>query len=279
MVFQGEALPPPFFAFFLKRYYIIVMKLKFIDSIHNPSIKWIKKVCQNPKKEGYVVFEGEHILEEALKSDFYFHRIVMTEEKYKKWKEMVLGFETLIVKEELLKAISLTKSPEGVLAVGMMKKWVLEEPRENSAYLYMDGVQDPVNVGILIRSAYAFGFDAVFFGEGSCDFFNPTVVARSAGAVFHIPVYSLKKVEFLSWAELNRVGIFVADSSKGGDIRTFFPFSSFVLVLGNEARGISKEILEKNDKVFTITMRDGWDSLNVAAAGSILMYELKKLKM
>lgn len=255
------------------------MKLKFIDSIHNPSIKWIRKVCQNPKKEGYVVFEGEHILLEALKSDFYFNRIVLTEEKYQKWKEMVLDYEILIVKEELLKAISLTKSPEGVLAIGNMKKWVLDEPKENSSYLYLDAVQDPVNVGILIRSAYAFNFNAVFLGEGSADFYNPTVIGRSAGAVFHIPIYSLKKIEFLAWTELNKVGIFVADSSKGTEAKSFFPFSAFVLVLGNEARGISKEILEKNDEVFSIQMREGWDSLNVAAAGSILMYELKKEKM
>lgn len=255
------------------------MKVKFVDSIHNPSIKWIRKVCQNPKKEGYVVFEGEHTLEEALKSDFYFSKIVLTEEKYNKWKEKIFKYEVVIVKDKLLKIISFTKSPEGVLVIGNIKKEILEQPKNDSAYLYLDEIQDPVNVGILIRSAYAFNFDGVFIGDGSTDFYNPTVIGRSAGAAFHIPVYNFKKVEFLLWSELNSVEIYVAQSVNKKIETPFTPKSPFVLVLGNEARGVSKEILEKNDGIFSIPMREGWDSLNVAAAGSILMYELKKRKM
>lgn len=250
-----------------------------MDSIHNPSIKWIRKVCLNPKKEGYVVFEGEHILEEALKSDFHFHKIVITEEKYGKWEKMISGYETLIVKEELLKSISFTKKPEGIMALGILKRWILTEPERNSAYLYLDEIQDPVNVGVLIRSAYAFNFDAIFIGEGSADFYNPTVISRSAGAVFHIPIYLLKKAEFLSWAEINEVKIYVAGLVGGGKVESYIPHSPFVLALGNEARGISKEIIEKNNAIFTVPMRQGWDSLNVAVAGSILMYELKKGEM
>lgn len=254
------------------------MKLKYVDSIHNPTIKWIRKVCSNPKREGYIVFEGEHNLEEALKSEFHFHKIVLTEEKYKKWREMILGCETLIVKEDLLRAISFTKNPEGVMVLGTLKKWILEEPEANAAYLYLDEIQDPVNVGILIRSAYAFSFDGIFLGEGSADYFNPTVIARSAGAIFHIPVYTIKKVEFLRWVELNEVGLYIADCQKGEKNGKLRYFSPFVLVLGNEARGVSKEILRNNkSEIVTIPMRDGWDSLNVAAAGSILMYNLMKM--
>lgn len=253
------------------------MRVKIVESLQNPTLKWIKKVCADPKKEGFVVFEGEHLLEEALKSGFYFQTLVMTEKKLERWKDELADYEVIAVNEEVFDKISLNKSPEGVMVIGKMEKHLLEVPDESSSYLYLDNVQDPVNVGILVRSAHAFSHDAVLVGKGSADPFNFTAIARSAGAIFHIPVFTMMVDEMLRWARFNGLSVFSAEA--GGESlleKTAATARPFVLVVGNEGSGVSEKIKEQSNKIISIPMRDSWNSLTVSAAGSILLYLLRK---
>jgi len=255
------------------------MRVKVIESLQNPTLKWIRKVCADPRKEECVVFEGEHTFEEALKSDFYFQAILMTRARADKWKEKLDGYEVMIVGDDLFESVSLNKSPEGILAVGKMERRVLAKPFGDSKYLYLDNVQDPVNVGILVRSAYAFSYDAVFAGKGTADPFNPSALARSAGSAFHIPVFDMSSENLNLWVKANGVSVIVADSS-GEDISSLKTINGpFVLVMGNEGKGVRERIRDISDRTVSVKMREDFDSLNVSSAGSILMYELKKSKM
>jgi RNA methyltransferase, TrmH family len=247
------------------------MRVKVIESAQNPTLKWIRKVCQDPRKEGLIVFEGEHTFEEALKSGFYFQAILMTETKLDKWKEHLSDFDVIVANDEIFSTVSLNKSPEGILVIGKMDRHILQKPADNSKYLYLDNVQDPVNVGILVRSAYAFSYDAVFVGKGSADPFNPGALARSAGAAFHIPVIDMSCENFGIWVKANGVSVIVADSS-GADVSTYAGDEKpFVLVMGNEGKGVQEKIRGFANSFVSIRMRKNWDSLNVSAAGSILM--------
>lgn len=270
----------PFFIAFL-RYagYAFQMRVKIIESFQNPTLKWIKKVCSDPRKEGFIVFEGEHTFEEALKTDFFFQAILMTRSKADKWKERLGDYEVMVVADDLFGSVSMNRAPEGILVVGKMERRVLQKPGADSRYLYLDCVQDPVNVGILVRSAYAFRYDAVFTGKGSADPFNPGALARSAGAAFHIPIFEMSWEGLLLWAEGNRVSVVVADAS-GEEISGAGAMSGpFALVVGNEGKGVRPEIVSAAAKTVSVGMREGFDSLNVSSAGAILMYGLKKDKM
>ncbi len=259
--------------------YIVFEMAKFIESLNNPTIKWIRKICSNPKKEGYAVFEGEHLLEESLKSDFFISLIAITEEKYEKFKEKLGEYEVIILSEKNFEAITLFKSPQGILVVGKPKQSILEQPKFDSSYLYLDNVQDPINVGILVRSAYSFCYDAVLLSKGSSDPYNSTAIARSGGAVFHIPTFVLREDEFIDFAKMNEIYIYVADS-KGEIVTNSEEFQTpFVLILGNEGKGVSQRIKDECHKKMAIKIKEGWDSLNVSSAGSILMFLSKKGKM
>jgi len=252
------------------------MRTKRVDSLQNPTLKWIRKVCADPRKEGFIVFEGEHLVEEAMKSDFVFKMLVATPDKFEKWKDTLGDVEAIVISGEMFDTISINKSPEGVMALGTLDRRTFKAPSSGSAFLYLDEIQDPVNAGIMVRCAHALGYEAVISGKGSVDPFNPTAIARSAGAVFHIPVFRFREEEFLSWAEINGVAIIAA--AAGGTPVGMISASlepPFALVMGNEARGISENILARAKAKVSVPMIEGWDSLNVASAASILMYQLK----
>jgi TrmH family RNA methyltransferase len=135
-------------------------------------------------------------------------------------------------------------------------------------------VQDPVNVGTLIRSAVAFGFSAAFCGTGTADPFHPIALARSAGAALHLPLLSCTAGKFIDWAKKGGVRLFAADAGGMSILRHSPPAGPAALALGNEGQGLSKTLVEASDERLAIPMVDGWDSLNVAVAGGVLMHHL-----
>ena len=127
-------------------------------------------------------------------------------------------------------------------------------------------------MGMLVRSAAAFGLAGVFCGHGSADAFHPTALARSAGATFHLPVVPCSLEEFLAWARAGRV-LLVAANAHGEPFTGWAPPAELmVLALGNEGRGLSPPLLEACRIRLSIPMVTGWDSLNVA--GGLLMQHM-----
>ena len=175
-----------------------------------------------------------------------------------------LDVDNFIVSEQIMKNISCTKSPQGVLCVCEYKK---EKKVSSNKILLLDNVSDPGNLGTLLRTALAFGYNDVIL-NGGCSQYNEKALQSSQGAIFKLNI-----INNLDFKNLNNYSILATEIKGSVDLKTVKIPEKFVLVLGNEAHGVSKEILDLADQRIRIEIKD-IESLNVAVAGAIAMYSL-----
>ncbi len=142
-------------------------------------------------------------------------------------------------------------------------------------YLLLEDVQDPGNVGTMIRTADAAGYDGVFVSSKSADLYSLKVLRSMQGSHFHLPVYRVETIELIDWCKEQEVSILATTLSKNSvSYRTVPSRESFVLVMGNEGQGISSLMTDKADQLIHIDMSGQAESLNVAVAAGILMFSL-----
>lgn len=179
------------------------------------------------------------------------------------------------IDDEEMKGVSATESAQGILLVVREPSfpWPPWEAGEASRLLLLDGVQDPGNVGTLIRAARAFGIDGVLVLPGTADPWNPKAVRSAAGASAHLPVVSVDWPRARDWLDRQGLPVLVAEA-EGEDVRGLQGVDAWALVLGNEGSGVRREILEGAKRVLAIPMAKEVDSLNVAVAGGILLFAL-----
>jgi RNA methyltransferase, TrmH family len=175
-----------------------------------------------------------------------------------------------------------TEAPQGVLGVVEEPRASLPGPGEGSQvrrFLILDGVQDPGNAGTLIRSAAAFGLDGIIALDGTVDPWNPKAVRAAAGEIFRIAVLRMAGSDFLDWWPPQGLPLWAADA-RGEDVRRVESPSAGVgqegwgLALGNEGAGLRPTVLERADRILALPLVRPVESLNVAVAGSILLWEL-----
>jgi len=185
------------------------------------------------------------------------------------------GLETHEVDDVGLTELSDTEHPQGVLCVCAEPGLGLEQLRHRapSTLLLLDGLQDPGNMGVLIRAARAFGVEAVIVLDGSVDPWNPKTVRAAAGASFYMHIARAMWAEVELWLEEERIEILAADPA-GDDVRSFQPGSSWALAVGNEGAGLRADVAASSTKSLAIPMPGGTESLNAGVAGSILLYSL-----
>lgn len=179
---------------------------------------------------------------------------------------------TLLVTQEILEKISNTKSPEPYLAEIPFP--LSSSLRGKTKLLALDGVSDPGNVGTLIRTALALGFEGIFLTPGSADPFMDKALRASKGASLHLPIQMGTEEELLSLINENHLTPYVADS-KGENVTSFI--TPLILILGSEAHGPSK-VLKAQGTIVSIQMSNQTESLNVAIAGGILMNKINEMK-
>ena len=170
--------------------------------------------------------------------------------------------------EQIIDKISFSKNPEGV--VGVCQTLDNNSPKKMSKVVYLDNIQDPGNMGTILRTALALNYDAIILSEDSVSIYNPKVVAASKGAIFLIPIIigdlkDYKEGRTIITSTLNDKSISLDKLEKPKD---------FILVLGNEAHGVKDSVIELSD-IFVKIPIDNIDSLNVSIAGGILMYYLR----
>lgn len=170
-----------------------------------------------------------------------------------------------------------TSTTQGVLVVAEIPVAALDSliPSATATVLVIDGVQDPGNLGTLARSAAAFGCEALVALPGTVDPWNPKAVRSSAGALFRLPVVQPSVEEFMRWLRSHGFGIVGADAG-GAPVTELDRGNRTALVLGNEGAGLSEEATARCDGLVAVPMPGGTNSLNVAVAGAILMYELTR---
>ena len=235
-----------------------------ITSRNNDKIKWVVslKNKKNRIAEGLFIAEGRKNLEMALKANLVAE--VYTLHKMSLPKEI----SQYIITEPVLEKISSLENPEGIVFVSKIPECKLEK---KDKLVYLDNLQDPGNVGTLIRSALALGYDAVILSRHCCDPFNDKAISASKGAIFALPVLF---DDLINYSDTNRVIVSTLseDSIPPEKVKIKDPF---ILVLGNEGKGVTHDSLSLADIKVKIKMKT-MESLNVSAAGAILMYELNK---
>jgi len=182
------------------------------------------------------------------------------------------GLEVVRAPRTTLGEVSDTETPQGLLAVVDEPRPRLPE-RVEGGVLLLDRVQDPGNVGTLIRSAAAFGLERVLVLDGTVDPWSPKVVRASAGSVFLVPVHRVDLEEALEWLASVRIPLLVADAN-GEDVRSMQVPEPAALLMGNEGAGPRPAALAAADRIVALPMATGAESLNVAVAGSILLWAL-----
>ena len=232
-----------------------------INSKTNSKIKYLVslKDSKTRKEAKQFLAEGYKILEMALEANRV-KEIYSLEEI----KDIPDEIPQYIVTKEIMDKISSVKTPEGVV---FLCDIIENKSNKNDKIIYLDHVSDPGNAGTIIRTALSFGYDAVVFSNDSVDIYNEKVVASSKGSIFKIPTYK----EDLSTIKKGHQIIASTLSTRSVSLEEAKATKPFVLVLGNESHGISKEVEEMSDLLVKIPM-ENMDSLNVSIAAGILMY-------
>jgi TrmH family RNA methyltransferase len=174
-----------------------------------------------------------------------------------------------------LAAVCDTKHPQGILAVCAEPRFGPGVMRKGGRYVVLDGVQDPGNVGTLVRAAVAFGLDGILTLDGTADPWGAKAVRASAGLVFHRPVLYIEGGEALPRLRSEGIDLLVADAS-GTEAQSGRPAGGWALVLGNEGAGVRSDIMEAASARIAVPMEGPAESLNVGMAGAILLYVLTR---
>ncbi|WP_163655753.1 RNA methyltransferase [Listeria sp. PSOL-1] len=252
--------------------------MEFIQSTKNEHVKTWRKLQTHKgrQKTGSYLVEGHHLVEEALKQDGLVRDIILTEELYATMDLNTSDTNVFVVSKEVSHAISDTKTEQGIFAVVDMidPELMLLYGKK---FLLMDAVQDPGNLGTLIRTAEAAGYDAVIIGKGSADLYNPKVIRSAQGSHFHIPVLS---GDLMDWIEqLNEEGVPIFGAVLDQEAKLYNeikPQQTLALVVGNEGQGISDEVIHYLSQKVYIPIYGKSESLNVAIAAGILLYALRE---
>lgn len=254
-----------------------------ISSSHNPLIKEIKGLSRKKNRyEGRVfIVEGIKIIEEAIKSGIGIRHILFSED-FLDSKEGSIFYEKIKyrdnivkVKSSLFTSISDTENPQGIMAVCEFNIRDLSSINHSSkrSIMFLDGIQDPGNLGTIIRTADAFNMDGIILGEGCVDPYNLKVVRSTMGSIFRVPLY-LTNNSLDSLRGLKDKGFKIYSTSLDGKVLYENDFNEkFICVIGNEANGVNSEILDISDKLIKIPMPGNAESLNAGVAASIIMYE------
>ena len=237
-----------------------------ITSTSNNTIKTLIKLKQKKYRDetGYYLVEGEHLVEEAMKAK-QVECLIST-------KDITSDLPIVIVSNEVMSKLSFTKSPQIIMAKCKIKKE--NKLIDGKRYLILDDLQDPGNIGTLIRTALAFSIDQVILSNNCVDLYNDKLLRSMQGANFHINcIYDdLKTV--ISTLKKNNVKIIGSALENGQDIKQIKISEKMAFIVGNEGNGMNKDILQECDYVGYIPINT-IESLNVAIAGSIMMYHFK----
>ncbi|MDK9865100.1 TrmH family RNA methyltransferase [Staphylococcus sp. IPLA37010] len=245
--------------------------MEMITSAQNSKVKNAIKLKKKRERDktGRALIEGYHLIEEAYKSNLKIEQLYVVD--IERLDDGMINYaeEVFEINLKVAEALSGTVTPKGFFAV--IEKPV-HETRKAQQVLLIDCIQDPGNLGTLIRTADAAGLDLIVLEKGTADPYQDKVMRASQGSVFHIPIVSQDLSEFIDEFEGEVYGTALDNAVAYNQIQSQ---EKFALLLGNEGEGVNPELLSKTTQNLTIPIYGKAESLNVAIAGSIVMYHLK----
>ncbi|MBZ5491997.1 MAG: RNA methyltransferase [Acidobacteriia bacterium] len=257
-------------------------RLRRVSSRQNALVKDLRKALSQgePTAEGYLAVEGLRMLEEAIRSGLRFQAVFFSEagsgHATRLLPQIGSQVEVLLLPDEVFVNAVSTESPQGVAALVKLRPHKFEdllESASDSLLVGVAGIQDPGNLGTIIRSAEAFGARAVLLGEKTVSLFNSKVVRGSAGSLFREPLLRVKLGESITALKQRGVRVLATSSHKGKPLHEADFTGAAMIVVGNEGAGVPQEILSLADELVTIPHSPRVESLNAGIAASILLYE------
>ncbi len=260
-----------------------------ISSKNNENVKYIKKVLSSSKtrkKDEVFAIEGINLCEEAFKNKIEIIKIFYTLKCYEKFRTLIdrITMETnakvYVVANEIMSNMCDTDSPQGILA---LCKSIDKKVKEDKIDLYskivlLENIQNPSNLGSVLRSVSAFGIDLVVLSGASCDIYNPKVLRGSMGAVFRVNILCVENtVNFITHLKKEKFMTFASVLDKNvEDVTLLNDFQKIAIVMGNEGNGITKEVIQVCDRKISIPMKANCESLNVSVATGIILWEMTR---
>jgi TrmH family RNA methyltransferase len=259
----------------------------YISSASNPRVKEWAKLLERKyrEREGKFLLEGVHLVKEALEAGWTIETVAFDEgtgvlEEFEKYIDGERQSETawIPVSPEIIEKCSDTGTPQPIFAVASKRPPLREMlfGTDLGLVAVLDGVQDPGNVGTIVRSAAASGATAVVLGKGTADLYSPKTIRATMGALFHVPVLEADLTELLP--EAKQKGIVIAGTSLQASLSCYdYDFRRSVwLVFGNEGSGMSSQVAAIADGNVIIPMTGRAESLNVAMAATVLLFEAQR---
>ena len=242
-----------------------------ITSTSNETIKYFislndKKTRMNAKR---FIVEGYHLVNEASKTNLL-EAIISTDEK---------DVKRYLVNDAIINKIATTKNPQNILGIVKMLDHnitnLLPIIKGNKTKLIMlDDVNDPGNLGTIIRTAAGLGYDGIIMSPNTVDLYNEKVIRSTQGVMFKIPIIKANLQEVIKLLKKEKVFCIGTALTNAKDVKHITKKDKFAICLGNEAKGISKEVLDSMDENVRIAMKNDVESLNVSIAAGIIMYEM-----
>ena len=242
-----------------------------LTSKNNPLVKETAALKEKKarKEQGMFLVEGRKMAVECQRSDFEIDRVFVAESYA--GDNPFAEEKTVYVSDDVFRFLSDEKTPQGILCRIKIPTRALTAPKGKC--LLLDGVADPGNVGTIIRTANAAGYEEIYLTEECADPYSPKSVRASMSGVFFTKIYRGNRTEILS--VLAETPIVVADMA-GENVFSFAPPKRFALAIGNEANGISDMVQERATHTVKIPMQATQESLNAAISAGIIMYVLNK---
>jgi TrmH family RNA methyltransferase len=257
-------------------------RLRRIASRQNALVKDLRKAFTQtePTAQGFLAIEGVRIIEEAIRSGLRFQAVFFSDRGSAHADRLLPQIsqhtEALVLPDDIFASAVSTDTPQGVAALVKLKTTRLEEMVESGSQPLMvgvSGIQDPGNLGTIIRSAEAFAAGAVLLGENTVSSANPKAVRASAGSVFRLPIIEVKMLEALALLKEHGYRVVASSSHKGKPLDEADLTGSVTLLIGNEGAGLPHAIMSIADELVTIAHSARVESLNAGIAASVLLYE------
>jgi len=260
-------------------------RLRRVEGRHNALVKELRSAFSRAEltEAGDCAIEGLRIVEEAIRSGLRFHAVFFRESGSNLVERLLpqigANVETVLLPDKLFSSVVPSESPQGVAALVRYRQISLEDVfqrMEAGPLVAVAGLQDPGNLGTILRSAEAFGAAGVLLGEGTVSPFNPKVVRGSAGSIFRLPMVRVKLGEVLPQLCERGVRLIATSSHKGVTLPQANLVGPVAVLIGGEGAGVPRDLLAKVDEIVAIPHAAQVESLNAGVAASIVLYEIRR---
>lgn len=256
-------------------------RIRRVTSRQNSRVKELRRLFHEaaPSEKGEVAIEGVHLVEEAIRSGLRLETVFCSESGRERAQKLLPQLSThtevLLLPDENFASAVPTETPQGVAALVRVKKYEFDDALTPAPALVVitAGVQDPGNLGTIVRSAEAFGATGILLGERTVSPWNWKAVRASAGSMFRVPVVKVELSAALRDAKTRGIRLLATSSHKGTPISHADLRRPTALLVGSEGSGLGKDVLVQADEVVAIPQSPRVESLNAGIAASIILYE------